>query len=393
MDSAHQKEEPKLTLYRDTNGWCPFCERVWLSLREKGIPYDEVLINLYDKPKWYKEMVPTNLVPAVKFKDSGDVVWESEVIMRRLDEEYPDTRPMFGDEEKVFLANNITGRLMNASFGLAYRSQNMTQEEISEKRAGLAAALDELDRHLAKEGPFLAGDQLTAADAMAVPMLERYGVQMPFFAAELNLRDPSRWPALARWFDAMEALPSYGSRVAGDAYSWTAVAPVLMKLFGGQNGTLTGSAAARAEEAEQAAEELLAAARASSSTALAAASEEARAEAAAKLLSNHEAVVADAVLVEPKSQKELQRLPPAKAPVVDATLRSVAAALVAGVPPALPALDADGARVDPADVAQVCRYIAARLCAPRDMGAPAAAALRAAMSSLLVAAEEVEMAA
>ena len=32
---------PALTLYRDTNGWCPFCERVWLSLLAKGVPFDE----------------------------------------------------------------------------------------------------------------------------------------------------------------------------------------------------------------------------------------------------------------------------------------------------------------------------------------------------------------
>jgi len=53
---------PLVTLYRDTNGWCPFCERVWLQLEAKGLPYDEVLINLQDKPQWYKDMVPTTLV-------------------------------------------------------------------------------------------------------------------------------------------------------------------------------------------------------------------------------------------------------------------------------------------------------------------------------------------
>ncbi len=31
-------EEPVLTLYRGTNGWCPFCERVWIGLEKKGIP-------------------------------------------------------------------------------------------------------------------------------------------------------------------------------------------------------------------------------------------------------------------------------------------------------------------------------------------------------------------
>jgi glutathione S-transferase len=38
--------------FRDTNGWCPFCQRVWLALEEKGLDYDSVLIDLYDKPEW-----------------------------------------------------------------------------------------------------------------------------------------------------------------------------------------------------------------------------------------------------------------------------------------------------------------------------------------------------
>jgi hypothetical protein len=28
-------ESPVLTLYRDNNGWCPFCERVWVALLYK----------------------------------------------------------------------------------------------------------------------------------------------------------------------------------------------------------------------------------------------------------------------------------------------------------------------------------------------------------------------
>jgi glutathione S-transferase len=38
---------------------------VWLALEEKGIPYDCVLIELYNKPPWYTDLVPTKLVPAV----------------------------------------------------------------------------------------------------------------------------------------------------------------------------------------------------------------------------------------------------------------------------------------------------------------------------------------
>ena len=66
MLPTHASTEPALTLYRDTNGWCPFCERVWLQLLVKGVPFREELIDLRDKPAWYLELVPTALVPAIK---------------------------------------------------------------------------------------------------------------------------------------------------------------------------------------------------------------------------------------------------------------------------------------------------------------------------------------
>lgn len=42
-------ETPPVLLYRDTNSWCPFCERVWFALEEKEIPFETEFIDLSNK--------------------------------------------------------------------------------------------------------------------------------------------------------------------------------------------------------------------------------------------------------------------------------------------------------------------------------------------------------
>jgi hypothetical protein len=98
---AEPKKLPaKLTFYRDTNGWCPFCERVWIALEHKQIEYDTITINLKDKPQWFKDIVPTALVPAIELhnsawtsqtRGSGKMMWESMDILNSLDDLFPDT--------------------------------------------------------------------------------------------------------------------------------------------------------------------------------------------------------------------------------------------------------------------------------------------------------------
>ncbi len=104
LSSKEQPKPPaKLTLYRDTNGWCPFCERVWIALEYKKIEHDTVKISLMNKPQWFKDIVPTALVPAIELHDSawkpdvrgsGRLMWESADILKSLDDLFPDSPPL-----------------------------------------------------------------------------------------------------------------------------------------------------------------------------------------------------------------------------------------------------------------------------------------------------------
>ena len=359
-------EEPVLTLYRDTNGWCPFCERVWIGLEKKGIKYDEKLINLQDKPQWYLDIVPTTLVPAIEWHDenwkadtpgSGALVWESKDILEAIDKRFEATPLRSADEEVAEVVE-----VLNASVGFVYGARNGTADD---KGARFAAALDALDGVLAASGgPFVRGSELSAADLALAPTLERFGEQLKVLKPEFPALDAGR-PAIARWSEAMDSEPAYTRRVKGDRYSWTAVTSSFLRIFANASDAETQ---AKIEKADKAAAALLAESRADA-TALN--DKAAVAEAIAALSKNRKNVARDASDASPKTQPHVKRA-------------ATAAAADEAIDAALVVLDGGKARIS-GEAKVAAAAIAARLCAPRDMGAPAAAALR---HTLLVLAEK-----
>eukprot|EP01035_Chromulina_nebulosa_P050513 gene50513-68695_t len=80
------KGEPRVTLYRDTAAWCPYCQKVWILLEEKKIPYRIEKINMRsygDKPAAFLRMVPNGLLPAISI--DGKLQTESLEIMLNLE--------------------------------------------------------------------------------------------------------------------------------------------------------------------------------------------------------------------------------------------------------------------------------------------------------------------
>ena len=131
----------------------------------------------------------------------------------------------------------------------------------------------------------------------------------------------------------------------------------------------------------------------------------ARGKSARALVANRAAIVADAVRAEaPLSQPALERLPAADASLVDATLREAARRLLsAGGSEAEAEAGDDGldslredfdalleeSPANSAAIARAAKYVAERLCAPRDMGAAPATVLRGALLQMAADAEAI----
>jgi glutathione S-transferase len=62
---------------------CPFVQRVAIVLREKHIPFEQIQIDLKDKPDWFVAISPAGKVPLLKVQCDPDqtvVLFESMAI-------------------------------------------------------------------------------------------------------------------------------------------------------------------------------------------------------------------------------------------------------------------------------------------------------------------------
>jgi glutathione S-transferase len=57
----------------------PFVQRVWIALELKGIPYQYIEVDPYQKPQSLLEVNPRGLVPALRHGDWGS--YESSVLL------------------------------------------------------------------------------------------------------------------------------------------------------------------------------------------------------------------------------------------------------------------------------------------------------------------------
>jgi len=158
------------------SGWfCPFVARSWLSLIEKGIPYQYKEVNPYHKEPEFLEISPKGLVPALKYK--GEAIPESLVICDFLEEAYPDTKPLMPKDPlqraKVRLAiDNISKSIIPAFFRLLQSQEQEKQDAaLEDVYKGLRGFQEGLK---ARNGPFYMGEQLTLADIALIPWATRF---------------------------------------------------------------------------------------------------------------------------------------------------------------------------------------------------------------------------
>lgn len=349
--------KPSVLLYRDSNSWCPFCERVWFALEEKEIPFDTEFIDLSNKPKWYTDLVPTTLVPAANIE--GKLVYESKDILLELEEQFGETLLPENPEENALARQWVEDAETNGFRDIAYKFLRQPPEEAKELanlQAEFEAKLDEIEKTLGRYPKPYFLSTFSLVDIMYSPHLDRLAANLPLYRG-YHIKGNPRFPLINVWFAALKKRPAY-NRVKSDNITNNLL---LRRRFGIEPiGNPLPLDLADAEFIEY------------------------RAEAAERLSDNREVAISDIL-----KNSGVQSLGDSSIikEVVDFYLRLLADYLLNGNNELLPGGRTGGKEsIDPiiaAAGAITLAYLRNRICAPRDMSAGAATALRAAADKVL----------
>ncbi|KAL3457659.1 thioredoxin-like protein [Aspergillus heterothallicus] len=210
---------PKIILY--TSHLCPWAHRAHIALKELGLEYEEVIIDL-DRPRdpWYLEINPRGLVPTISY--NGTIIPESAIVTQLLADAHP--------SHLVPPSNTVEGALQRAHISFfvdtffskvwthAVASHRATSA--SERSAAATALVEAIEKNNVESllypegegssgsGPFFRGaEKLTLAEALTgsflLRLLSLHKPEYGLLAPELPRLLEERAPRFLKWAQAV----------------------------------------------------------------------------------------------------------------------------------------------------------------------------------------------
>ena len=166
---------------------CPFSQRCRFVLFEKGMDFEIVDVDIFNKPEDLAVMNPYNQVPVLVERDL--ILYESNIINEYIDERFPHPQLMPGDpvlraRSRLFLYS--FEKELFSHVQVLEKADASTKEQ-NQARSAIAEQLTMVAPVFAKQKHML-GEEFSMVDVAIAPLLWRldyYGIQLGKNAAPL----------------------------------------------------------------------------------------------------------------------------------------------------------------------------------------------------------------
>jgi RNA polymerase-associated protein len=172
-----------MQLYSGTT--CPFSHRCRFVLYEKGMDFQVIDVDMYNKPEDIAVMNPYNRLPVLVERDL--VLYESNIINEYIDERFPHPQLMPADPVMRARARLMLFNMEVELFAHIDALDSGKEKQVDKARQHVADRLIELSPVFTRT-KYMLGDDFTMLDVAIAPLLWRldhYGIRLGKTAAPL----------------------------------------------------------------------------------------------------------------------------------------------------------------------------------------------------------------
>ena len=172
-----------MQLYSGTTD--PFSHRCRFVLYEKGMDFQVIDVDMFNKPEDIAVMNPYNRLPVLVERDL--ILYESNIINEYIDERFPHPQLMPADPVMRARARLMLYNMEKELFEHVEALESGKEKQVEKARAHVTDRLIELSPVFTKT-KYMLGDEFTMLDVAIAPMLWRldhYGVRLGKSAAPL----------------------------------------------------------------------------------------------------------------------------------------------------------------------------------------------------------------
>jgi len=171
-----------MNLYSGTTD--PFSHRCRIVLFEKGMDFEVIDVDLYNKPEDIAVINPYNQVPVLVDRDL--ILYESNIINEYIDERFPHPQLMPPDPIMRARARQLLHTFEKEMF-VHIELLEKGQKAADKARTSVRDHLSQLAPIFTKQ-KYMLGDEFSMLDVAIAPLLwrlEHYGIELPKAAAPL----------------------------------------------------------------------------------------------------------------------------------------------------------------------------------------------------------------
>eukprot|EP00094_Tigriopus_californicus_P009483 TCALIF_09145-PA protein Name:"Similar to GSTO1 Glutathione S-transferase omega-1 (Sus scrofa)" AED:0.13 eAED:0.13 QI:0/0/0/0.8/1/1/5/0/259 len=154
--------------------FCPYAQRTVLFLLAKQIPFENINIDLKNKPGWFLAINPLGKVPTLV--KGSTVIYESLICDDFLEEEHPETKRLLGDSPVERAMDKLLVERSKFFYGPLHGLLKVqTQEDLEKVKSQVQGGLQILGNELRSRGTsFFGGFSPGMVDYSIWPWFERF---------------------------------------------------------------------------------------------------------------------------------------------------------------------------------------------------------------------------